>query len=250
MVISMEDIYQQGTVYSYDAQKTIYLTPEEPLVFDVNKWAYKQMPTIKTWKKDMLKQFQLHKRQGSNHLAFTFPENESLEQKWMDELKSEHFELGIMELYAIESTNIKQRYHEHIEVSFVHSGILEDYIEIYKQFAEPYGKAYAEESIKMIRSQFNDDQKSRLIAYDRGVPVGILDLILTDKTAEIDGFGVLERYQNKGIGSIMQSFVANVAGPRPIILIADGEDSAKHMYIKQGYIFISFCYQILKENVD
>ncbi|PTI57164.1 GNAT family N-acetyltransferase, partial [Staphylococcus succinus] len=116
--------------------------------------------------------------------------------------------------------------------------------------AEPYGKAYAEESIKMIRSQFNDDQKSRLIAYDRGIPVGILDLILTDKTVEIDGFGVLEPYQNKGIGSIMQSFVANVAGTRPVILIADGEDSAKQMYIKQGYIFISFCYQILKENVD
>ncbi|MDN8848384.1 GNAT family N-acetyltransferase, partial [Staphylococcus aureus] len=33
-----------------------------------------------------------------------------------------------------------------------------------------------------------------------------------------------------------------------IILIADGEDSAKHMYIKQGYIFISYCYQILKEQ--
>ncbi|NLK09625.1 MAG: GNAT family N-acetyltransferase, partial [Staphylococcus equorum] len=63
-----------------------------------------------------------------------------------------------------------------------------------------------------------------------------------------DGFGVDESYQKQGIGSTMQTCVAEVADTKPIILIADGEDSAKEMYIRQGYIYISYCYQILKEN--
>ncbi len=34
---------------------------------------------------------------------------------------------------------------------------------------------------------------------------------------------------------------------KPVILVADGEDTAKDMYAKQGYVYQSFCYQILKK---
>ena len=101
----------------------------------------------------------------------------------------------------------------------------------------------------MIRNQFPQENKLRILAYKGEVPVGILDLIVSASAMEIDGFGVLDEYQRQGIGSVMQSFVAQIAKDKTIILIADGEDSAKDMYIKQGYIFISYCYQILKEHI-
>lgn len=244
----MKDIFQQGDVFVDDTLKTIYLTPDEPLVYDVNKWDYKQMPSIKSWEQDMKNQLDMHKKQASHHLAFTFPENTLLDQQWLDKIQTYDFELGLMELYAIESQNIKKHKNDQIKVMFVTEQTLEDYITIYRQFAEPFGEAYADESIEVIRNQFNKDSKSRVIAYKADVPVGILDLIISQCTVEIDGFGVDESYQKQGIGSTMQTFVAEVADTKPIILIADGEDSAKEMYIRQGYIYISYCYQILKEN--
>ncbi|WP_199186200.1 GNAT family N-acetyltransferase [Staphylococcus shinii] len=248
MTISMANIFQEGKIYSDDQVKTIYLTTEEPLVYDANKWMYKEMPAIKDWKQHMEMQQSLHRQQYSDHLAFTFPENTPLSQLWLDEIKSYGFELGCMELYAIEAKNIRRTQNHNIDVKFVTNQTLEDYIKIYRQFSEPFGLKYTEESIRVIRNQFRSENKSRIIAYDNHIPVGILDLIITEKTVEIDGFGVLEDYQRRGIGKTMQSFVADVSEDKVIILIADGEDSAKHMYIKQGYIFISYCYQILKEQ--
>ena len=35
-----------------------------------------------------------------------------------------------------------------------------------------------------------------------------------------------------------------------MILVADGEDTAKDMYVKQGYVFLSYMYQALKESLD
>ena len=154
-----------------------------------------------------------------------------------------------MELYAIEPQHIHQAINSEIDVTIVNDETLEDYIAIYRRFAEPYGLAYAQESIQMIRNQFPQENKLRILAYKGEVPVGILDLIVSASAMEIDGFGVLDEYQRQGIGSVMQSFVAQIAKDKTIILIADGEDSAKDMYIKQGYIFISYCYQILKEHI-
>ncbi|PHK50348.1 GNAT family N-acetyltransferase [Staphylococcus edaphicus] len=245
----MNDIYQQGTIYQSDNRKTIYLTPEEPLVYDTNKWAYKIMPTIDSWKLDIAYQQYMHEQQSSSHLAFTFPENENLDQQWLDEINALGFELGIMELYAIEPCDINRSKYNDIEVVIVNDMTLEDYIAIYRKFAEPYGVAYANESIQLIRNQFDTENRLRIIAYKDNTPVGILDLIVGETTVEIDGFGVLTQFQRQGIGAVMQSFVAEIANDKTIILIADGEDSAKNMYIKQGYIFISYCYQVLKEHI-
>ncbi len=50
-----------------------------------------------------------------------------------------------------------------------------------------------------------------------------------------------------GIGSQMQSFVANYAKGKSVILVADGEDTAKDMYKAQGYQYGGFQYEALKE---
>ena len=74
-------------------------------------------------------------------------------------------------------------------------------------------------------------------------------MIESEETIEIDSFGVIKEMRGQGIGRAMQGFVANYAKHKPLILIADGEDTAKEMYIKQGYTFISYCYSVIKENI-
>lgn len=248
--ISMDNIFQQGTIFKNEKDKTIYLTPDEPLVYDTNKWEYKYLPSITEFKQHVLKQAKLHQQQGSEHLAFVFPENVLLSDTWINLLERTGFELGLMELYAIEAKDFPQSNNTDIDIQFVSSESIEDYIQIYRTFALPYGNAYANESIQLLRASYGIDNKERLIAYKAGQPVGILDIIVSDNTIEIDGFGVLPNFQRQGIGTVMQSFVARYAGEKPMILIADGEDTAKNMYIKQGYQFISFKYQIVKEAIE
>ena len=247
--ITLNNIFQPGNIYAEDEDKVIYLTPQIPLVFDANKWVYKQMPSIKQWKADIATQTHMHKQQSSNHLTFTFPENIELDQQWIALINQEQFELGLMELYAIEPQNFKKYVDSEVEVKVVDEHTIDDYISVHSQFAAPYGEEYVRESSNMIKNQYINDAKTRLIAYKQGVPAGILDLIIDETTVEIDGFGVLACHQRQGVGSVMQSFVAELAMQKPLILIADGEDSAKEMYVKQGYVFISFCYHIVKEDI-
>ncbi|WP_348634734.1 DUF5613 domain-containing protein [Staphylococcus sp. GDX8P66P] len=105
--ITLNNIFQPGNIYAEDEDKVIYLTPQIPLVFDANKWVYKQMPSIKQWKADIATQTHMHKQQSSNHLTFTFPENIELDQQWIALINQEQFELGLMELYAIEPQNFE-----------------------------------------------------------------------------------------------------------------------------------------------
>ena len=104
----------------------------------------------------------------------------------------------------------------------------------------------------MVKAHYQDDDIKRMVAYISDEPIGVVDVIESDNYIEIDAFGVLESYRNQGIGSTIQSLIGEYAMSRnrkPIILVADGEDTAKDMYVKQGYTYQSFCYQILKEDI-
>ncbi|WP_229347821.1 GNAT family N-acetyltransferase [Staphylococcus kloosii] len=248
--VTMRNIYQSGQLKMEDDNKLIYLTPSEPIVYVSNYWIYKQMPSIKQWVNDIETQSTMHKAQGSNHLSFTFPENETPDDQLLKEIKDKDFELSYLELYAISPEELNFNTTIDIDVQFVTQDNIEDYLSIHQVFAKPFGDDYLQQSTEIIRDQFVDDNKDRIIAYKGMIPVGIMDLIKSEDTIEIDGFGVLPDYQRQGIGEVMQSFVATVANNRTIILVADGEDTAKDMYLKQGYVYISYSYNVLKEHIN
>ena len=138
-----------------------------------------------------------------------------------------------------------------VQIQIVDKDNLEDYLTIYKHFALPFGHRFADESVKRTRIHIQQqyDNVVRLLAYYQNQPAGILDMIVSDEIVEIDVFGVLENYQHQGIGRTLQAYVGQYADTRPVILVADGEDTARDMYLKQGYIYKGFCYQVVKENI-
>mgnify|MGYP001761324204 FL=1 len=155
-----------------------------------------------------------------------------------------------MELYAIEANELRQLpQNNQVIIQQVTEQNIDDYVYIHNYFALPFGEQYAKENAKQIKECFLSDGKNRLIAYLGKKPVGIVDLIITSHTLEIDGLGVMEQYRHNAIGSSIQSHVGKLAKTKPVILVADGEDTAKDMYIKQGYTYLGFRYQILKENI-
>lgn len=248
--LSMDLIDESGTIFHQDNRRTIYLTEDQPLTYHTNKWVYHEMPEFDEWQKDMEMQKTQHEAQGSHHLAFTFPENTELSQTFLDYLEKEGYQLGILEMYAIEAQNLKGDMPKSLDIKWVTHENLNDYLKVYRYFAEEYGTDYADEVIESIKREFESSSKvKRIVAYQDYEPIGSVDIIETTSTIEIDSFGVLASMRNQGIGRAMQAFIANYAEDKPIILVADGEDTAKDMYVKQGYTYISYCYQVLKENL-
>lgn len=153
-------------------------------------------------------------------------------------------------MYAIEAHELAGDIPDGLDIRFVDIYHLDDYLKICRYFSLDYGKDYADEVVKTLRQQFDGATNvKRVIAYKDSQPVGTLDMIESEETIEIDSFGVIKEMRGQGIGRAMQGFVANYAKHKPLILIADGEDTAKEMYIKQGYTFISYCYSVIKENI-
>ena len=194
----------------------------------------------------------MHQRQGSTHLSFSFPENCELDATWKDVLQKEGFQLGILELYAVEPDTFLELNpsQKKVQLMQVDKTTLEDYIEVYREFLVPFGREFTEESIRELRENYKKEPPSRFVAYVEQQPLGIVDLILTPSTVELDGFGVIESHQRQGIGRAIQREIARLAEGRTMILVADGEDTAKDMYVKQGYVFLSYMYQALKESMD
>lgn len=248
--LSMRLIDLPGTIAYQDDEKTIYLTPSEPLTYYTNKWVYHQMPEFEDWLEDAQAQLKQHHQQGSHHLAFSFPEDTSLPEVFTDYFDKEGFELGLLEMYAIEAEALQAELPEHLDIRWVDIYHLEDYLKICRYFSLDYGRDYADETVKTLREQFEGSTHvKRVIAYHEGKPIGTLDIIESDAAIEIDSFGVIKEMRRQGVGRAMQAFVANYAKKKPIILIADGEDTAKDMYIKQGYTYISYSYNVVKENI-
>ncbi|ADC86892.1 GNAT family N-acetyltransferase [Staphylococcus lugdunensis] len=250
--LSFEHIAIMGNLFYEDSNKKIYLTPEEPHTYHSNQWIYKQLPNIEEWRRDVQRQQQFHQAHQCTHLAFTFPANHHLDNDWKQILNKEGYQLGVLELYVIESAELARwQTKSDVQIQIVDKDNLEDYLTIYKHFALPFGHRFADESVKRTRIHIQQqyDNVVRLLAYYQNQPAGILDMIVSDEIVEIDGFGVLENYQHQGIGSTLQAYVGQYADTRPVILVADGEDTARDMYLKQGYIYKGFCYQVVKENI-
>jgi GNAT superfamily N-acetyltransferase len=107
-----------------------------------------------------------------------------------------------------------------------------------KEFANAQRDAYQQE--------FQDPSKLQILSYFRGNISGSLDIIIGQNIAEIDGLYVLEAYRNKGIASAMQQFIMNTFPDKTIIVLADGEDTPREMYIKQKYRYLAFQYEVQK----
>lgn len=247
-MISMSDIHIDGTI-AFELQRlTIYQTPRYPYFYDANKWVYHEMPDLLTLQNDMLAQQKSHQKIGAHHVLFDFPENHKPDAKVMQWLRAHQFQLGCVELYAIEGKQLASLTDMFITLKQVDKTSVKDYFQLFNTMSQVYGEDYVKESNKRIETNLAHGTLNYYVAYENKQPVGIVNLIEKEESIEIDGFAVDERLQKQGIGRRMQAQIGKIAGDRPVILVADAEDTVKDMYVKQGYTYISFRYSALLEE--
>lgn len=245
--ISFKHIHQPGHIVIENSLYKHIHYPEMLLMYDNNFIEFKKMPSIAEFKEaaNYLRAF--HLKNGQNHVKFKFPDNERLTKELTDFLDEECYAIGFNELYIIEPhqfTVVKDD--PNIEIVPVTIENLEEFLELQYEFDLEFGTNFADQKRDIHRKKLADNHFLQILAYYKGKPAGSVDVIITNDTAEIDSFSVVESHQRKGIGSRIQSYIMNEFSDRTIILVADGEDTPRDMYKKQNYQCLGYKYEVQK----
>lgn len=245
-MITFDHINRDGNLLNEKELYRQYHTPDMLSRYDSNLIDFKKMPNLREFKEIEQLLHNYHKQYRQNHLKFTFPSNEKISGEIAEYLTREGYSIGFLELYSIEPNKFSAMGNPAVNVQFVTEDELEAALELnYKEDLQ-YGINFAKEKKEQLQFLFTRSDRHFVIAYVDEVPAGFLHLIEHPEIVEIDNFFVLESMQRNGIGSQIQQFVMDHFTDKTIILVADGEDTAKDMYRKQNYQYLGFKYEVLK----
>ena len=185
-----------------------------------------------------------HLKKGQKHVKFYFPANIKPTGELLAYMTDMGYEIGFLELYAIQPKHFPAvRNNLDIDIQIVTDKNLEVLLNLQYQYDLNYGSEFANQKADLIKRQFNDRNIQQILAFYKGSPAGYVDIIISNKTAEIDNLTIDKPFQNKGIGSKLQKFVMELFPEKIVILVADGEDTPREMYKKQNYQYHEFKYE-------
>ncbi|WP_445493206.1 GNAT family N-acetyltransferase [Niallia sp. 03133] len=246
-LLSFKNIYTPSKIVFENSLFRHYHYPEVLLSYDSNFLEFKRMPSFIEFNDAEAYLREFHLQNNQNHLKFCFPENEKLTVELEEYTESANYDIGFLELYGIKPKQFPSFSNDpDINVQRVSEKNADLFLELQYQQDLKYGKDFAEQKAEQYKRQLKDRYTMLLLAFYKGIPAGALTVYISNKTAEIDGFYVLESLQKKGIGSHMQKFIMNELPEKTVILVADGEDTARTMYRKQNYQYIGFKYEAQK----
>ncbi|ASK61545.1 GNAT family N-acetyltransferase [Virgibacillus phasianinus] len=245
--IMFRDIYTPGYVaFENNEYKHIHY-PEMLIRYDSNFIDFKTMPSLEKFKTaaNYLREF--HLKNGQQHVKFYLPENEKPTKELINHFNDVAYEFGYNELYVIKPSQFPSiDDHQDIQIVAVTDGNFDVFLQLQYQQDLEFGEEFANQKVNMHKRNFRDPKFLQVMAYYQSNPAGSVDLIVSGDKVEIDGLNVLETFQKKGIGSRLQKFVMDAFPDKTVILVADGADTPKEMYKKQGYQYLGFKYEVQK----
>lgn len=245
--ITFKNIYNAGEIYSETEMYTQYHLPEMPLYYDSNFMAFTKMPTVSEFQKAEQAQLLVHKKHNQHHLKFTFPENEQLSKELTSYLERTGYDIGFLELYAIQPNDFPEIHPSpYIQMLPVDEENLEAFLHMQQTVDGQSGELFAEQKANQHRANFTNPNWLQLIAIVNGDIVGSVDCIIERDTVEIDGLHVVENMRHQGIGGQLQCYIMEHFSDKWVILVADGEDTARDMYQHQNYQLLGYQYEVIK----
>lgn len=245
--LTFNHIYQRGKLVFTNTLFDHYHDNVLTLLHDRNFISFKALPTVSQFRgaEKRLRTFQREFQQ--NDLRFTFPPNEKLPPELNTYLKNAHYHVGKHELYAINPTQFSATTRAFkFNIEPVTLGNFERYLALQYWQDFSYGTEFAKQKQMDYRQRFENQTFHQVLALYEDIPVGSVDVILTDNLAEIDNLFVDASYQRRGVGVALQTYVMETFSDHVILLIADGNDTAKYMYQKQNYDYCGYQYEAIK----
>lgn len=106
--------------------------------------------------------------------------------------------------------------------------------------SQAMGEDFAGRRIQRKAMAYREENNLSLcVCYLNEVPIGNCELFLNKKTAKIEDFDILDKYQRKGFGtSVLKELLkrSNSSGAEIAYVVTDSEDTAKEMYKKCGFV--------------
>ncbi|WP_226673063.1 GNAT family N-acetyltransferase [Rossellomorea aquimaris] len=244
---TFDHIYYPGHVVGKYALYNHVHYPEMLTRYDSNFLAFTRQPTLEEFKDAALFLRGFHQAKGQKHVKFLFPQDDKPSEELMDYFKQEGYDVGFNELYSIEPDQFPLvEVNPDVDVIEVSKKELDDYLAFQYEQDMDFGPDFADQKVDMHKRNFENPSIMQMLALYKGSPAGSVDVIIEKDAAEIDGLMVHETFQKKGIGSRLQRFVMDRFHDRDVILVADGEDTPRLMYQKQGYTCLGFRYEVQK----
>ncbi|KAF0819988.1 MULTISPECIES: GNAT family N-acetyltransferase [unclassified Cytobacillus] len=246
--ITFQDIYKPGHTVLENALFIHNHNPDMLLQYDSNFISFKRMPSVQEFEEAHQYLRDFHQKYGQKHVRFYFPDDEELSEELLAYFqKDEDYTIGFLELFAILPGDFPEVHvKEEIIVENVTDETWNDYLEFQYEHDSVYGETFAEKKKAQHLRNYRDKSIQQFIAFYKGKAAGSVDVIIKERTAEIDGLMVHEEFQKKGIGSRLQKSVMDQFKDRTIILVADGDDTPKEMYRRQNYLYLGKQYNLLK----
>ncbi|WP_188457016.1 GNAT family N-acetyltransferase [Virgibacillus oceani] len=243
--ITFGDIYNPGqVVFENDRYKHIHY-PEMLIRYDSNYIEFKMMPSVAEFIEAANYLTRFHRKYGQKHIKFYFPGNEKPSKELMNHFMKACYEVGYNELYAIQPKQFPNvTNHPDIDTQTVTDTNFQAFLELQYETDLEFGEEFANQKEDLHKRNFLDSHILQILATYKGIPAGSVDVIISEKTAEIDGLSVKEPFRKKGIASRLQKYVMDCFPDRTIILVADGEDTPREMYRRQNYHYLGFKYEV------
>ena len=224
-----------GSIKSYETDLFYQMENKEVyLKFDANTFVFKRMPTVAELKTAI---FEMERKKINECLKIRFPIKQELPQEVIAYLVSESITINKIHLYSIQTNNFPARIAQNIVVKKVDKSNYQEFAQLVYQSDSEYGKPYAKQNGDWNYQKFlNSACFEFYLAYIDDMPAGTVTIIKHTLTSvELDAFVVLPQYQRQGVGTAMQSYIMQQHANKELFLIADGYDTPKDMYEKQGY---------------
>lgn len=219
--------------------------------YDSNFIEFNSVPNLSELQAALAYLRQMHRKGGRQFLKVVFPQDQEIPYELRQFLLDHNYGIGILEMYAIKP-NVFSRapLRPEVLISFVTDETLEGYLKIHYEDALEWGESYARANREMLINDYHLQRKKQIVAVLHGEVIGAVDVIASQELVEIDNLYVLPAHQKRGVGTKLQQFVMKYFADKTIILVADGEDTPREMYTKQGYSYIGKQYSALKTSLD
>ncbi len=191
-----------------------------------------------------------HQKNGQDFIKFIWPEDCEIPHPIISYLGSNDFSLDVLELYAAPpGTFVPTRIYEtpsDVRVDWVNAENRSAYLSLSAQADKEVSEEFAKQKQPYTQAKFENPAFRPIVALCSDEAVGSIDLYLKEDSIEIDNFYVAIDSRCKGIGTALQQFVMEHADGKTVLLVADAADTAREMYNRQNYTYISFRYELLK----
>lgn len=220
--------------------------------YDSNYVSLHFSPTVEEFEilENIQKEYITYENPAQNHLKFVYPEDTGIRMDLFDYLNEQQYEIGKLELMCAQPYSIEINYtNPSISCEIITSDKLNDFLVLNYNDNKRISNEFADFSGRVYRYQFDQPHSQFLLARLDNKPVASLILHISDDFIEIDGVLTDINYRKRGVASHMIDYVMNHINQneKPLILVADAEDTPKKLYQKLGFECIST--QISMEKV-